>query len=139
MTTRGVLLDTHVWAYYQLSPHLLRPASLDAINASAARDIVFVSPISIWELAMLERDGKIAFDQGVLRWVEAALSLPGIGITPYTAAIAVEAVYLPSPMHKDPSDRIIVATARVEAFTLITCDKAVLAFAKTTGLAHLRA
>jgi PIN domain nuclease of toxin-antitoxin system len=42
-------------------------------------------------------------------------------------------------MHKDPADRIHVASARVERLTLITSDKAVLKFAKTTGLAHLRA
>jgi len=57
----------------------------------------------------------------------------------YSPAIAIESVNILKPMHKDPSDCMIVASARIERMTLVTADKAVLAFARTSGLAHLRA
>jgi PIN domain nuclease of toxin-antitoxin system len=133
-----LLLDTHIWFRYQVLPQRLRPAAIEAIDKAAASNNVFVSAISVWELAMLEKAGRLQLDAGVSHWVEQALSQPGIVLLPYTPEIAIESVYLPEPMHKDPADRILVASARVERLTLVTSDKAVLSFAKSTGLAHLR-
>lgn len=88
---------------------------------------------------MLERDGKLVLQGGVRKWVDEALNKPGIRLSAYSRDIAIEAVFLPEPMHKDPSDRVLVATARIEGMALVTADRAVLAFAKLTGLAHVRA
>jgi PIN domain nuclease of toxin-antitoxin system len=134
-----LLLDTHVWYRHQVTRSVLKPATADAIDEAAERNLVFVSVISIWELAMLERDGKLELVGGVDRWSQEALSKPGISLLPFSPQIAIESVNLPEPMHKDPADRILVASARVERMTLVTSDKAVLSFAKATRLAHLRA
>ena len=88
---------------------------------------------------MLERDGKLELAGGVERWPLEALSKTGITLLPFSPAIAIESVNLPLLMHKDPSDRILVASARIEQMTLVTADKAILAFARTTGLATIRA
>jgi len=117
----------------------LRPTAVKQIDAAALRDAVFVSPISLWEIARLERDGRIELSVGVKRWTNLALAQPGIHLLAYTPAIAIESVHLPPPMHKDPSDRILVASARIEKMTLITADKAILAYAKSTGLPYGRA
>ncbi len=88
---------------------------------------------------MLERDGKLTLHGGANHWIEEALANPGIVLLPFSPQIAIDSVYLPDPMHKDPADRILVASARIEKLTLVTSDKAILAFAKATNLACLRA
>jgi PIN domain nuclease of toxin-antitoxin system len=138
MNDSKLLLDTHIWFRYQVTPKLLRSATADVIDHAALRNAVFVSAISVWELAMLERDGKLELNGGADRWSQQALSKPGISLLPLSPQIAVASVYLPQPMHKDPSDRILVASARVDGLTLVTSDKKILNFAKTTGLSCLR-
>lgn len=64
-----------------------------------------------------------------------ALDKPGIQLLPLSSEIAIDAAELTETMHKDSADRMIVASARVERLTLITCDKPMLAFAKASGLA----
>lgn len=71
---------------------------------------------------------------GVERWAERALQLPGIQLLPFTPQIAIESVDLPDSLNKDPSDRILVATARIENLALMTRDKDILRFAKQTNL-----
>jgi len=138
MNDPKLLLDTHIWFRYQVTPKLLRPATADAIDRAALRNAVFVSVISVWELAMLERDGRLELHGGADRWSHQALSQPGISLLPLSPQIAVAAVYLPDPMHKDPSDRMLVASARVERLTLVTSDKKIIDFAKTTGMSCLK-
>lgn len=95
--------------------------------------------ISVWELAMLERDGKLALSGGANHWIEEALANPGIFLLPFSPQIPIDSAHLPDPMHKDPVDRILIASARIEKLTLVTSDKSILAFAKATSLARLRA
>ncbi len=84
---------------------------------------------------MLTSKKRLQFDRPVRRWVTEALDKPGIQLLPLSSEIVIDAAELPDPMHKDPADRMIVASARVERLTLITCDRPMLAFAKATGLA----
>ena len=139
MSKDPLLLDTHVWLRCQASTDALRADAEVAIDEAAQRNSVFVSVISIWELAMLERARYIDLDGGVEKWTQQALSKPGISLLPFSPEIAIDSVHLPAPMHKDTADRILVASARMEGLTLVTSDKAILAFAKLTKLAHLRA
>ena len=134
-----LLLDTHVWLRYGNSSSPFRRAAIDAIDEGLESGAVYVSVISIWEIALLVRQNKLALHVSVERWVDDALAVSGLQLLPLSPQIAIESVDLPEPMHKDPADRILVASARVERLTLVTADKAVLKFAKTTGLAHMRA
>ena len=135
----ALLLDTHVWINYQAFSRALRPAAEEVIDEAVTHNAVFVSVISIWEIAMLERAGRINLNGGAHAWTQEALSKPGIFLLPLLPEIAIDSVYLPELMHKDPADRILVASARIEKLTLVTSDKALLAFAKATSLACLRA
>ncbi len=134
-----LLLDTHVWLRYGNSSSPFRRAAIDAIDEGLESGAVYVSVISIWEIALLVRQNKLALHVSVERWVDDALAVSGLQLLPLSPQIAIESVNLPEPMHKDPADRILVASARVERLTLVTADKAVLKFAKTTGLAYMRA
>ena len=133
--SQGVLLDTHIWIQLQSgSPTLSKPA-LQAIDLATSRRSVYVPLISVWEIAMLTSKKRLQFDRPVRRWVTEALDKPGIQLLPLSSEIVIDAAELPEPMHKDPADRMIVASARVGRLTLITCDKPMLAFAKASGLA----
>lgn len=86
---------------------------------------------------MLEKAGRLILQASVAVWTRQALSKPGINLVGFTPEIAIDSVYLPEPVHKDPADRILLATARVEHLTLVTRDEKMLEFAARTHLAHL--
>ncbi len=133
----GLLLDTHIWLRYLGISGNLRSAALPALQAAEATGNLFLSVYSIWETAMLVRDGKLTLSTDIRLWTQQALALPGHSLLAFTPEIAIESVNLPEPVHKDPADRIIIATARVENLTLVTRDKQVLAFATRNHLPHL--
>jgi len=132
-----LLLDTHVWVWAQLGLiQLLSRAALQAIRSAESEGNLRISVISIWELAMLEKKGRIALPMNIRTWVDQALSKPGISVTPLTPEIMIESVHLPGEVHGDPADRMLAATARVLAATLITQDAQLIRYSK---LRHVRA
>ena len=138
-STSPLLLDTHIWLdFINASPKLRTPAVV-AIDAARLTGSAFVSVISIWEIALLARLQRISLQVSVRDWVEAAFKLPGIQLLPLSPEIAIASVDLPEPMHKDPSDRILVASARVERLTLVTRDRDILTFARSIKLACMQA
>ena len=134
-----LLLDTHIWLRFQGISGEIKPSARPVIEQAAAANSVFVSVISIWEIALLVRLQRLSLNVSVDRWTTEALTKPGIHLLPFTPQIAIDSVDLPDPMHKDPADRILVATARIERLTLVTRDRDILAFAKATKLACLQA
>jgi PIN domain nuclease of toxin-antitoxin system len=137
--TNSLLLDTHIWINYLNASTLLRPELIRRIETARSEGSVYVSIISIWETAQLVRLKRLMLNTNVTDWVENALTLPGVQLLPLTTQIAIESVNLPDPMHKDPADRILVASARVERLTLVTRDRDILSYAKATKLACLPA
>ena len=118
-----LLLDTHCWLWAQLGlVRRLSQSALKAIQSAESEGGLRVSVISVWELAMLEKRGKLALPMDVRTWVEEALSKPGISVAPLTPEIAIESVHLPGELHGDPADRMLVATARMLGATLLTKD-----------------
>ena len=118
-----LLLDTHCWLWAQLGlVRRLSQAALKAIQNAESDGALRVSVISIWELAVWEKRGKLALPMDVRTWVEEALSKPGISVAPLTPEIAIESVHLPGELHGDPADRMLVATARMLGATLLTKD-----------------
>src|ERR1700742_3198945 len=127
-----LLLDTHVWIRYINGAPALKPSAVASIDRARQGGEAYVSVISIWEIALLVKKGRLDLPFGVERWVERALELPGIQLLPFNPQIAIASVELPDTLNKDPSDRILVATARIEGLTLMTRDKAIIRFARKT-------
>jgi PIN domain nuclease of toxin-antitoxin system len=116
-----IVLDTHVWLWWQSDPGRLSAAAREAIDGA---DEIMVSAISAWEVAMLAARGRIALDRPAARWVRAALDAdPRVDEAPLTAAIAVRAAALDG-LPGDPADRFIYATARDRGASLVTRDEA---------------
>jgi len=129
-----LLLDTHVWIRYINGTPGLKPAAIHAIEGARRTGKAYVSVISIWEIALLVRKERLVLPIGVERWVQRAFELQGSQLLTMTPQIAIESVQLPDSLNNDPSDRILVATARIQGLTLMTRDKDILRFAKQTNL-----
>ena len=125
------LLDTHVWIWLLNGDARIKQSGIFSnIIAASKQTGLYASAISIWEIAMLEAKGRIAFSTGISSWVEAAIKAPGFQIVPLLPEISIDSTRLPGLFHGDPADRIIVATARFLKCSLITVDKKILAYAK---------
>ena len=132
-----LLLDTHCWLWAQLGLiQSLSRAALAAIRNAESEGSLLVSVISVWELAALEKRGRVALPMNVRTWIQEALSKPGVSVAPLTPEIAIESVHLPGEMHGDPADRMLVATARVLGATLLTKDARLIRYSRQR---HLRA
>lgn len=114
------VLDTHVWVWWIDSDPRLSPAARTAIESS---DDVLVSAISAWEVATLERLGRIRLAPDLRSWVRRALAVDKIVREDVTAEVALVAGSLLPPFPGDPADRIIYSTAVTRNATLVTADR----------------
>lgn len=92
----------------------------------AADSSLFVSPISVAEIACAVNRGRLTLDRHWKRWFRHFIGFNGWSILPIDLAIMEEAYSLPGTFHADPADRIIVATARRHALVVVTADKKIL-------------
>jgi PIN domain nuclease of toxin-antitoxin system len=137
MPSELLLLDTHCWLWAQLGLiQRLSRAALQAIRSAESEGNLRSSVISIWELAMLEKRGRVALPMNIRTWVDQALTKTGIAVAPLTPEIAIESVHLPGELHGDPADRMLVATARVLGATLLTKDDQLIRYSRQR---HVRA
>ncbi len=123
LPTPPLLLDTHVWIWVmEGEAREVAPAVRHAVEEAGAAGRVLVSAISVWEVAMLAAKGRIRFRMEVDEWVRRALNAPGVHFSGLSPDVAVDSTRLPEPIHGDPADRILIATARRTGATLVTRD-----------------
>ncbi len=81
-----------------------------------------VSDISLAEIGCLVHSGRIELSLELESWLSRAVAEPLVrrfGISP---AVVAEVNRLPDTVPSEPSDRLIVASARLAKATLLTCD-----------------
>lgn len=83
----------------------------------------YLSDISLWEVAMLVAVGRLSFTLPLQQWLEAAAHPRSVRVVPITPAIAAGVAGLPASFHRDPADRVIVATCRALQAPLLTNDR----------------
>jgi PIN domain nuclease of toxin-antitoxin system len=114
-----VLLDSHIWIWYiNLELDKLPNSWLEIIETA---DQVSISPVSCYEIALAQQKWRLLLPCPVHKWLEEALETSGISLLPLTPNIACRAVNL-SPIHRDPFDRIIIATAIESQANLASID-----------------
>ncbi len=118
-----ILLDTHVWIWWVSNPDLLSSQADTLINKAMVEKKIYISSISVWEVAMLVNKGRLHLTLDIKDWIRSCESLPFLQFVPVNNTIAFEAVHLPEKSLSDPADRIIVATALALDLVLITKDK----------------
>ena len=84
--------------------------------------------MSCWEVAKRVQLGRLGLSVPVGEWLEQAVTHDGCRVLALTPRIAAESAALPGVFHRDPSDQIIVATARVLGCPLVTLDRKLLAY-----------
>lgn len=107
---------------------------LAAISHAALADGVFVSPASAWEVGLLSRvrndkQPSVSFLPDPLSWFARFMNGPGIKEAPLLPEIAIASSHLPEPLHGDPADRLIIATARHHQIPIITRDRKIIDYA----------
>jgi len=117
-----IVLDTHALVWWAAGDSQLSRAAREAIEAEAQDGEILVSAISAWEVAMLAKAGRLALTMDAAAWLDTVAEVPAIRFVPVDVRISVQSVDLPGEFHKDPADRIIVATARHHSAPLVSAD-----------------
>ena len=116
------VLDTHAWIWWVTSDRRLSRRARTAIARAQGRGELWLSMISIWEMAKKVEKGQISLDRPLDDWLESALAADGLQVADLTRPVLVDSCRLPQPFHGDPADQVIVATARSHSATLVTRD-----------------
>ncbi len=118
-----IVLDTHAWLWWLSNPEHLSKKADEAVAAAMAENILYLSAISAWEIAMLVKRGRLELTMEVTDWIAKSEALPFLHFVPVSNGIASKSVYLPGFFHDDPVDRIITATALTMGAALVTKDE----------------
>ena len=122
-----LILDTHIWVCWNQCDSRLKPEQLACIENERLRGIA-IPTISLVEISRLVQPGRLVLPKPVDEWFDIALAQEGVILIPITPAIAIDAADLPGSFHKDPADRLIVATARTYDAPLLTADREILKY-----------
>ncbi len=117
-----IVLDTHAWLWWLSDPERIPARTRSRIDAALDDGVLAVSAISAWEVAMLVATGRIELAMPVDDLITACEKMPGFSLLPLTARVAASAARL-APLHPDPADRFISATALAANATLVTKDE----------------
>lgn len=114
-----IVLDTHIWHWWtnQIAGKLTS-AQIALIEEA---DEIAVSAISCFEMAWLHRHGRIDLGMSFEVWLAEVEASATVSFLPVTPRIAACAVALPEH-HKDPQDRLIIATALIHQAYLMSFD-----------------
>ena len=129
------LLDTNALLFLFASDRPQK-AGLEMLPAAAAAGQVLLSPVSGWELGSLATRPSGAlygFMDDPAAWVETLIHRAGLVEVPLTLEAAILASRLPGEFHKDPADRLLVASAIVARATFVTRDDRIINWARQTG------
>lgn len=119
----NLLLDTHIWLWNSLEPGNITP-EVNLALADPGNEL-YLSPISIWELVVLLEKRRVVLDEEMDRWVAKSKQNLMLSEAAVSWAVAEELRYTILG-HRDPADRLLVATAKVYELTLVTADERLL-------------
>lgn len=115
-----LLLDTHALLWVWGDPERLKAETRQVLANDA--NAVFVSVVSLWEIVIKCRIGKLRVDvASVMARLAPVSKIQLLGITPQHL-IALKDLPL-RQQHRDPFDHLIVAQAMSEGMTLVTQDQ----------------
>jgi PIN domain nuclease of toxin-antitoxin system len=120
----NLLLDTHVLIWAESADSQLgevtRQLLLDASNS------LLISPVSSLEISRLISLERLHFNKSLNDWLKEARLHLSFKDAEFTHSIAIRSYELPGEFHKDPADRMLVATAMELDCHLLTADDLIL-------------
>jgi PIN domain nuclease of toxin-antitoxin system len=117
------LLDTHAWIWWVDQDARLGAKTIAVLDSLSRDQRPFLCDISLWEVAMLVERGRIELDLPLGEWLDAAAHPRSVQIVSITQRIAVAVASLPDRFHRDPADRLIVATSRALGIPVLSHDR----------------
>lgn len=118
------VLDTCALLWWTLDPEQLSPRARQVIDETAPQ-LLLVSSVSLWEIGWKQRLGKIQLPGSLTEYTRRLESLNRLTLLPVDAALWIRVAEM-EWAHRDPADRIIVATAESRNATLLTSDDRIL-------------
>jgi len=116
----NLLIDTCTFLWLAASPDRISQAAKDAMDDEL--NTLFLSDISVWEIAMKHAAGKLSLPSTPRRWVPAQTEFFQLR----RLALQEEAIYLSGELplfHRDPFDRLLAAQAQSLAMPVVTPDQ----------------
>ena len=123
-----LVLDTHAWIWWLTAPEKLGGKGRKLIEQALDSTEAALSAISIWEVAQLSRMGRFTVGIDLWEWLREGMSIGGLRVIDVSPEIAFQSTVLPGEFHKDPADRIIVATARSLQAAIVTKDREITSY-----------
>ena len=112
------IIDTHILLWYLFDDDQLPENAEQAIEGD---NEICVSIASLWEIAIKQSIGKLNIDKSIFQ-IEEQCRFDDIGILPISAADC-ECIKSLEKIHNDSFDRIIIAKAKNDGYTIITKDE----------------
>lgn len=126
---QSLLLDTCAALWLVAGAPLADGARAAIAHAQDTGEPIWISPVLAWEIGLLARKGRFRSALTPQRWFQQLCAQPAIRLCALDADILLASSFLPGDLHGDPADRMMVATAREQGFTLVTRDDALLDYA----------
>lgn len=124
-----LILDTHVLVWYVEGINLTQ-SQVDVIEKFREKGCLYISAISIWEIALLANKSRIVFSISLEGWIKELLLIPGLHVIELSIPILVQSCGLINYPHKDPADRLIISASRSTNSLLMTFDQKIIDYAK---------
>jgi PIN domain nuclease of toxin-antitoxin system len=133
----GVLLDTHALIWIVLGEPIRKEAATVIVAASTAGG-VHISAATAWELGIIsqKRSLEVVIAGDVRGWLAKAIRATRARLLALDFDLMIDVGELPDLAHRDPADRMLIATARSHDLILVTRDRAILDYA---AAGHVRA
>jgi len=133
-----LLLDTHVCIWSgEGDERRLGPRTRRLLHRAQSEDAARISPLTIFEITALHTMGRLRLTRTPEQWTRDYLSLSGVRVVEFSAAIALDAGTIPRTALADPLDRLLVATARQNDATFVTCDEQIVDYANSHRLVRI--
>jgi PIN domain nuclease of toxin-antitoxin system len=132
--TESLLLDTHIVLWLDSGDPRLRTGTRTLIDRCWQNGgTILLSAVVAWEIALLLDTGRVELDVPVDTWIDRFVARPGVEAAPLTCRAASRSYQLHRLEHRDPADRLLIATAIELACPLVTYDERITGFGRRYG------
>ena len=118
-----IVVDTHIKIWDALHPERLSQAAKDAISVADDEDGIIICDISLWEIAMPIKKGRVKVDASYQVFIDKVLESRNYFVQEINKEIAECSVNFSDEVNKDPADRIISATSVILKAPLVSADE----------------
>ena len=117
-----IILDTCAIIWDALDNSKLTMKAQSAIQKANNDRSLYICDISIWELAMLIKRGRLNIEETASNFIQLFLKSRNVEIISISPEIAELSVSLDSSINNDPADRLIAATSIIKQLPIVTAD-----------------